>query len=69
MTYRYRIKSYCVAYECNEPLPGTPDYYRQFGNYCLKCCGKASTKALAKHKKHGFRDGIRVVLKESAKVL
>lgn len=62
------VKSYCVA--CGAYLDKrNADRYRQFGNYCLKCCAKASTKALKRRAREGFTDGVRAALKESAKVL
>jgi hypothetical protein len=35
-----KIKKHCVS--CGAELPGTKEYYKNHGNYCLLCNGIAS---------------------------
>jgi hypothetical protein len=47
------IKTKCVTKDCNNSLPGTFSFYRNYGNFCIKCCNEASKRAA---KRNNVRD-------------
>ena len=41
---KFKIKKRCVS--CGYKLPGTEEYYNEYGNYCKMCSGAANRLAL-----------------------